>query len=368
VAKFCDVDACKPQIQTLPEPVVSSALTSMPSGTYKGNKDELGHEINAVMIFDDAAGTMQFQLSGVLTLDCKNEPFTLSGDHIMLTNLADSEDCITKALSGNDAELKEIEVYSGDELHVYVHYHFLDVDVHLYKQSSDEEKHFIDWDAVKATQMDTQLSLPAPEPLADLGDDFHGYNTDAHPWGFYTGYTDFHGRKVWANMTVSDKMEINVWGKMKIFCNGDRSEAYSLVMAKPPYKQIYMTNWGDVMDCMTEYMRLDKAELVSMYYDTQNNQIGMTVQVEGYNISITMKPTNEDDDLFMILQDSVDGLPSSSSSSSDSMEPPAASSSSSDDEAEETETEHHLDTYKTSAAGLFMSPIDNMVASLFHAE
>merc|ERR1719297_151989 len=92
---------------------------------------------------------MEFQLSGVLTVDCKNEPYTLNSGYVDLTNIENSNDCIKSTLENNHAELKEIEYDAdNDELTVKVKYRFFDVEVHLYK-SAASATNSIDWDLVE---------------------------------------------------------------------------------------------------------------------------------------------------------------------------------------------------------------------------
>merc|ERR1719189_1506853 len=96
-------------------PSLARLALAEPSGRYVGDKDVLGKHIHAVMIYDDAAGTMHFELSGVLAVNCPNEAFTYSNGLVSLTNIENSNDCITLALSNNDCKLEEIEYYPDND-------------------------------------------------------------------------------------------------------------------------------------------------------------------------------------------------------------------------------------------------------------
>merc|ERR1719411_275275 len=85
-------------------------------------------------------------------------------------------------------------------------------------------------------------------------------------------------------MTFHDDgtLEVNLHGKMKIHC---KKEPYTLVLLQPPVKQVVLTDWGLVMDCFTEYMKANKANLNYVHWDSQKNWINLEITTKkGYTI------------------------------------------------------------------------------------
>merc|ERR1719499_876003 len=84
-------------------PVVGSS----PAGEYKGTKKVLGEKIEADLKFSTT--TVEFSISGAVSLDCPNEAYSYSSGTISLTNIGSADDCAAKALSKYDAKLDSIK-------------------------------------------------------------------------------------------------------------------------------------------------------------------------------------------------------------------------------------------------------------------
>jgi C1A family cysteine protease len=106
-----------------------------PTGTYKGTKSVLGQSVDVTVKIDDASH-FDFDISGVATLSCKNEEFSLSGGNFVVPGATKSGDCIHDALSQNNVALSSMTYdATSDEISVSVKYEsFLTVSVVLSKQ------------------------------------------------------------------------------------------------------------------------------------------------------------------------------------------------------------------------------------------
>merc|ERR1719433_38247 len=76
---------------------------------------------------------MSFSMSGVLVVDCPNEPFIANGE-IVLTNNLYGHDCIKKTLEAHDTTLVGIDYDENwDEIQVHVKYSVLPITMNLFK-------------------------------------------------------------------------------------------------------------------------------------------------------------------------------------------------------------------------------------------
>ena len=116
-------------------------LTATPSGAYSGSKTVLGQTINA-MVSANTATSMDLSISGVISLSCTDEAYTLSGSDITIDNIDQSGDCAHDALEENGVTLKGVTYdESADTITVSVKYSVMSIDILLSKSSvSDKYK------------------------------------------------------------------------------------------------------------------------------------------------------------------------------------------------------------------------------------
>lgn len=106
-----------------------------PTGTYKGTKSVLGQSVDATVTIDDASH-FDFDISGVASISCKNEAFTLDGGKFSVPGADTAGDCLHDALSQNNVALSSMTYdATSDEISVSVKYEgFLTVNVVLTHQ------------------------------------------------------------------------------------------------------------------------------------------------------------------------------------------------------------------------------------------
>ncbi len=107
--------------------------STVPSGFYSGSKSLFGETINAVVNLKTST-TLDFGISGDISLDCKDEAYTVSGSNVLMTNIGVAGDCAHDALTDNKITLKSI-VYdsAADKITVSVKYSIANVDIVLTK-------------------------------------------------------------------------------------------------------------------------------------------------------------------------------------------------------------------------------------------
>ena len=107
--------------------------STVPSGFYSGSKSLFGETINAVVNLKTAT-TLDFGISGDITLDCKDELYTVSGSNVQITNIGVTGDCAHDALTNYGITLKGITYDSAkDTITVSVKYSIANVDIVLTK-------------------------------------------------------------------------------------------------------------------------------------------------------------------------------------------------------------------------------------------
>lgn len=116
-------------------PVVNM-LAASPTGTYTGSKTIAGQTVNGQVNFQDAS-LLEFIISGLIDIDCKDEAYTLSGSDIVITNVLTAGDCAHDALADNSVSLKSVTYNdSSDEITVSVKYSIMNIDIVMTKQAS----------------------------------------------------------------------------------------------------------------------------------------------------------------------------------------------------------------------------------------
>ena len=114
----------------------AAQVSAAPAGTYHGTKSVLGVHVDATITIDSSSA-FDLAITGPLTLNCKNEAYTLNGDKIDVTNAGASGDCIHDALSSNHASLKSVDYDdSKDKITVEVKVTLITVKIELDHQAS----------------------------------------------------------------------------------------------------------------------------------------------------------------------------------------------------------------------------------------
>jgi len=225
---------------------VEANLGGAPAGEYKGTKTILGDSITADMKFSTTGdGTVEFTITGPITLDCKNEAYTYSSGTISLTNIGSSDDCVAKAMSANHVTLKSLTYdESSDTVTADVKYSFLDVKLTMNKQSGEI----------------TIEELPAP--LKILG---------GAPAGEYKGSKSVLGITVNADMKFSaTTLEFGITGAVTLDCS---NEPYTYSDGT-----ISLTNIGNSDDCVKKDLDKEDVKLESATYDESSDKITLKVK------------------------------------------------------------------------------------------
>eukprot|EP00298_Acanthocystis_sp_HF-20_P018857 c22043_g5_i1.p1 GENE.c22043_g5_i1~~c22043_g5_i1.p1 ORF type:complete len:286 (-),score=96.10 c22043_g5_i1:86-943(-) len=105
-----------------------------PSGTYKGSKSILGEDFTGIIVINSDS-TFDFSLSGAVSINCNNEPYTYANGVVTVTNLGVAGDCLHDVLSQYGATLKSIDYdTSTDTINVDIKYAFINIDFALQHQ------------------------------------------------------------------------------------------------------------------------------------------------------------------------------------------------------------------------------------------
>ena len=78
-----------------------------PSGKYVGSKTVFGETIGASVSFRDS-NTLDFSITGAIALNCAGEPYVLSGNEIVISDIDEVGDCAHDALVDNGVTLTDI--------------------------------------------------------------------------------------------------------------------------------------------------------------------------------------------------------------------------------------------------------------------
>ena len=78
-----------------------------PSGKYVGSKTVFGETIGASVSFRDS-NTLDFAITGAFALNCAGEPYVLSGNEIVISDIDEVGDCAHDALVDNGVTLTDI--------------------------------------------------------------------------------------------------------------------------------------------------------------------------------------------------------------------------------------------------------------------
>merc|ERR1719397_156121 len=211
------------------------AFTAL-TGEYKGTKTIVGEEITQTIIFGDDM-TAEFSLTGPLSIDCPNEPYTIASDGtISMTNINNEGDCLYDNMASNDVTLKGIKYSSdSDTISVSVKYKFLSETLILNKAT----------DVIVATALS----------------------------GKYSGSKTIIGVEIMTSVTFSSDMkaELSLSGPLTIDC---ADESYT--MASDGI--ISMTNINVDGDCLHDNMASNDVTLKGIKYSSDSDTITVTVK------------------------------------------------------------------------------------------
>jgi len=240
-----------------PSPVMETTLMTMaldaaPAGKYMGSKKVLGQTIAAA--FTVTGNTIDIAISGVATIDCPKEAFTLSGDTFNIPGVSTAGDCLKDALSSNKVTLSSVNYDSAsNKITVHAKYLFITVSVVL--------DH-----ATDASSVAMMYELFA----------------DAAPAGKYIGSKSVLGQTVEASITIDSAaaLDFALSGVATIDCP---KEAYTLsggAFAIPG-----TTTAGD---CLNTALSSNKVTLSSVTYDATSNQITVDAKYLFLKVSVVL--------------------------------------------------------------------------------
>jgi len=221
------------------------------TGEYSGSKSIIGVEITATMTFGDNM-EVEFSISGPLTIDCPNEPYTIASDGtISMTNINNDGDCLHDNMASNDVTLKGIK-YSADSdtISISVKYKFLSESLTLNKVT----------DVIVATDLS----------------------------GEYSGSKTIIGVEIMASVTFSSdsKVELSISGPITIDCP---NESYTMASDGT----ISMTNINVDGDCLHDNMASNDVTLKGIKYSSDSDTITVTVKYKFLTESLTLSKVSE---------------------------------------------------------------------------
>jgi hypothetical protein len=104
---------------------------SQPSGSYCGSKTLFGESIVGVVNLK-SANVLDFTISGDFSINCVDEPYSVSGNQILLTNAGVAGDCTHDALNDNQITLNTITYdEANNQIDVSVKYSVAKIDILL---------------------------------------------------------------------------------------------------------------------------------------------------------------------------------------------------------------------------------------------
>jgi len=216
------------------------------TGEYSGTKSIIGVEITATITFGNNMEA-EFSISGPLTIDCPNEPYTIASDGtISMVNINNKGDCLHDNMASNDVTLKGIK-YSADSdtISVSVKYKFLSETLTLNKVN----------DAIVATALS----------------------------GKYSGTKTIVGVEIIASVAFSSdmKVELTLSGPLTIDC---ADESYTMASDGT----ISMTNINVDGDCLHDNMASNDVTLKGIKYSSDSDTITVTVKYKFLTESLTL--------------------------------------------------------------------------------
>jgi len=227
-------------------------VTTAPDGEYSGTKKILGETITASVTFGDDL-TLNFDLTGPLTIDCTNEAYTIASDGtISVTDINTAGDCLHDALASNDVTLKGIKYATdSDTITVSVKYSFLTESITL-----------------------TKVTAYAEVPTSVI--------TTA-PYGQYQGSKTILGQTITADVTFGDDMTLSfdITGPLTIDCT---NEAYTIASDGT----ISMTNINTAGDCLHDAMASNDVTLKGIKYAADSDTITVSVKYSFFTESLTL--------------------------------------------------------------------------------
>jgi len=87
-----------------PAPKVTSVLATAPGGSYQGSVTKLGQTVTTQVNVVDGS-TMDLKISGLFTIDCAGEDYTISDADIIVDGVKTAGDCVHDGLDANHVTL-----------------------------------------------------------------------------------------------------------------------------------------------------------------------------------------------------------------------------------------------------------------------
>jgi hypothetical protein len=119
--------------------LVSAALAAAPTGSYEGSVTKLGQTITThVDVVDESK--MNLKISGMFSIDCPEEAYTISGSDISVDGAETPGNCVHDGLDDNHVKLDGITYdEAGDEITVAVKSLGMSIDTVLVKQQAKQQ-------------------------------------------------------------------------------------------------------------------------------------------------------------------------------------------------------------------------------------
>eukprot|EP00301_Raphidiophrys_heterophryoidea_P008952 c13247_g1_i1.p1 GENE.c13247_g1_i1~~c13247_g1_i1.p1 ORF type:complete len:557 (-),score=154.31 c13247_g1_i1:122-1792(-) len=233
-----------------------------PAGEYKGSKSVMGQTVDTVLVIN-SDGTLNFQVSGVVSINCNEEAFTFANNDIAITNINNNGDCVHDALSTNHVTLKEIAFNSAsNEVTVTLKYSVVSI--------------------VLPLEHVNQMTL------AQLYEQRHAKYALADPTGKYNGKVSFLAKSLEVTAVVHDDshtMDLTVISTNTKTCPG---EAYTYDSST---KLITLPGASQTGNCIYEGLKSNNAALTVVEYSNDANNIYFEILVNSViPVGVTLNP------------------------------------------------------------------------------
>ena len=215
-----------------------------------------------------SSSLLDFGITGIVTVDCLGESYTLSGADIHITNILTPGDCAHDALSDNGATLSSLTYDAAkDQISVTVKVSIATVTILLTKTGS------------------AVVLVDTPQQLLLLG---------ASPAGSYAGSKTVFGVAVNAKVNIESAtlMEFIISGVIDIDC---KDEAYTVASSGA----VTLTNVLVAGDCAHDALASNGVDLSSIQYDAAKDTITVTVKYSIATVVIVMTKQAASNTMFL---------------------------------------------------------------------
>jgi hypothetical protein len=235
-----------------------------PAGDYKGSKSVLGDTITIeVDILSSSALNLQF--SGPLTLNCANEPYSISGSTITLTNINTQGDCVHDALQQNSVSIESISYdATGDDINVKAKYSFLSLSFELDHES-------------RTCRNNRPASLRS---LPEAFDKYFNTYSLRDPVGNYAADKVIFGTEIKSELKFNGAdFDFSIDSPVTLSCN---DEAFT-----ESGSTLIISNLNSSTDCMNQLSQSWSVTVESLAFDATTNEINANVKFAGLPITLT---------------------------------------------------------------------------------